>query len=238
MSVSLGQLYRMQQMDIKIAELNMELETLASSALPEELEYEKMQLQLKQLLNRVEVVKKEERLKELELAGLQAEKQKIESKLYSGTTINAKELSQWQRDFELSGSKIGALEENILSKLIEREELDAEIRGYSLRLDECKNVLDTTRNNKMEKVKSIEHTIVEWKEKREKVFANIDDELYSHYEQLMEKKGGIVVAKIQADVCEGCFVLLPESLIKRVQGRELQHCPQCCRILYWEAETK
>ena len=236
MSISLRHLYRLQQVDLTVAEVLEQLERLKKEVLPEENQYASLERQLNEYNNQKEKTRKQQRIDELELASLQAEKKKIETQLYGGKTTNPKELSQWQRDLEILNSKINIREEKVLEALIKIEELDKEIKPYSEMLKDIQSKLSNAKVEKENELNRIKSIIDECKEKRNKILPNIDEDIFPVYERLLKKKGGIAVTKIQNDICGGCFVHLPEGVVKRVQNRELQHCPQCGRILYWEPE--
>lgn len=236
MSISLRHLYRLQQVDSTIAELLEQLERLKKEVLPEGNQYASLERQLSEYNNQKEKARKQQRIDELELAGLQSEKKKIETQLYGGKTTSSKELSQWQRDLEILNGKMNVIEEKVLGSLIKIEELDKEIKLNKGMLEQAQSKLESAKKEQNNELNRIESLMKECNEKRDKLLSNINEEIFPVYERLLKKKGGIAVAKIQNDICEGCFVHLPEGVVKRVANRELQYCPQCGRILYWEPE--
>lgn len=235
MNPSLRQLYRLQEIDIKIAESLSALEGVKGMALREEAELKALEASLGELTLKIERIKKGQRLLELELAGHQEERGKIEKKLYGGSTTNPKELSQWQRDLEILQGKIGILEENILEKLIQIEEMEAQTQPLKEKTNKAHLNLDEAKTRQNEEKERMEKIHFELEEKRGRIVANIDEELSDVYENIKDKKGGTAVVKILEEECGGCFMHLPESLIKRVRERELNYCSRCGRILYWEA---
>lgn len=237
MSISLRDLYRLQQLDSTIAELSEEQDRLKNEVLPEENQYGALEKQLQEYNNKKEKYRKQQRMDELELASLQAEKKKIDTQLYGGKTINPKELSQWQRDLESLNGKISLIEEKILELLINVEDLDKEITSCTKMLEQAKSIFASAKMKQNNEFNRIETLIKEGNDKRDTIVPNIDEEIFAVYGRLLSKKGGIAVTKIQNDICGGCFVHLPEGIVKRVQTRELQYCPQCGRILYWEPES-
>lgn len=53
--------------------------------------------------------------------------------------------------------------------------------------------------------------------------------------QKIEKKDLLVIVPISNNVCTGCGLILPVSLVHAVRsGEKLQQCPNCARILYYQ----
>jgi len=51
----------------------------------------------------------------------------------------------------------------------------------------------------------------------------------------IEKKDLLVIVPISNNVCTGCGLILPVSLVHAVRaGKKLQQCPNCARILYYQ----
>lgn len=53
--------------------------------------------------------------------------------------------------------------------------------------------------------------------------------------QKIEKKDLLVIVPISNNVCTGCGLILPVSLVHAVKaGEKLQQCPNCARIIYYQ----
>ena len=53
--------------------------------------------------------------------------------------------------------------------------------------------------------------------------------------QKIEKKDLLVIVPVSNNVCTGCGLILPVSLVHAVRsGEKLQQCPNCARILYYQ----
>ncbi|RKZ22548.1 hypothetical protein DRQ20_06055 [bacterium] len=73
----------------------------------------------------------------------------------------------------------------------------------------------------------------ELKKAREKIIEKIDAHLMRRYERLSERYGNPVVPVVDG-ICQGCYMLLPTSLISQKAKNERIHtCPNCGRFLYW-----
>lgn len=67
--------------------------------------------------------------------------------------------------------------------------------------------------------------------------ATVDPSLLSRYERILKTKGDKVVVGMERGVCGGCHMKLARQDVLNTQGdREIVHCPNCGRILYYTRE--
>jgi len=78
--------------------------------------------------------------------------------------------------------------------------------------------------------------IEEFNKARESILSHIEPHLLRKYQRLKERYGNAVVPVV-AGICQGCFMLLPTSLVSQKGKNERIHtCPNCGRILFWADE--
>ena len=69
---------------------------------------------------------------------------------------------------------------------------------------------------------------------RGKLAESVDEDLLDTYDHLFASKGDNAVVALEHEVCMGCHMKLTTQTAVRVKGRrEVVHCEQCGRILYW-----
>ncbi len=69
---------------------------------------------------------------------------------------------------------------------------------------------------------------------RGKLAERVDEELLDTYDHLFANKGDNAVVALEHEVCMGCHMKLTTQTAVRVRGRrEVVHCEQCGRILYY-----
>ena len=69
---------------------------------------------------------------------------------------------------------------------------------------------------------------------RAKLAEAVEEDLLETYDHLFASKGDNAVVALEHDVCMGCHMKLTTQTSVRVKGRrEVVHCEQCGRILYW-----
>ena len=60
----------------------------------------------------------------------------------------------------------------------------------------------------------------------------------SEFQRLIDKKGGLAIAKVVSSSCSACHVKVrPAALQTLKAGREIVYCDSCKRILYWDPKA-
>jgi predicted nucleic acid-binding Zn-ribbon protein len=67
-------------------------------------------------------------------------------------------------------------------------------------------------------------------EARKKLARKIPKRLLERYERI-QKRHDRALAPVIRGICYGCFIRLPLEMSSR--RKNLQHCPNCGRIIYW-----
>lgn len=195
-------------------------------------EQSQLELELAELQNQLrdEEHKQKKMEGELDLISLKIEKE--ESKLYSGTITNPKELSSIQGEIKSLKKQKDEHETELL------EELDV-VDGAKENLEKIKAHLGSSSEklsileaefNKL--VAEIEEEVAELRKNRENILPAIPPDVLELYERLREDKQGVAVAELKDGVCQGCRMELPaEEVDKILHSDELWQCDNCKRIL-------
>jgi predicted nucleic acid-binding Zn-ribbon protein len=68
---------------------------------------------------------------------------------------------------------------------------------------------------------------------RERVIGELEPNLLSRYEKLVDRYFNAVVPVIEG-ICYGCFVTLPSAfVVRKNKNEEVSTCPNCGRFIYW-----
>ena len=82
-----------------------------------------------------------------------------------------------------------------------------------------------------------------WKEAAEAKLKSKDDiktkvrpDILRKYEMIRSKRGGLGLAQVKDEICQGCFTHIPPQvyIMLKKGTEELQSCPHCHRLLYAE----
>ena len=75
-------------------------------------------------------------------------------------------------------------------------------------------------------------------ERKESFKAGLRPDIFKKYETIRAKRGGIGLAKVQDETCQGCYIHIPPQvyIILKRGVEELLTCPHCHRILYVDTQ--
>jgi len=74
---------------------------------------------------------------------------------------------------------------------------------------------------------------------RDQMAQNIDVALLQRYEMLFSRRAGVAVSEAKLGTCQCCRMRLPPQLYNELQKHlRVNFCPNCQRILYFEASVK
>ena len=84
------------------------------------------------------------------------------------------------------------------------------------------------------KAGTIQEQLAQIEADRAKLASAVDEDLLDTYDRLFTSKGDNAVVALEHEVCMGCHMKLTTQTAVRVKGgREVVHCEQCGRILYF-----
>lgn len=171
---------------------------------------------------------------ELKIATLSDQKKTFEDKLYSGVSSNPKELASWQKEVEQLKNSQAKLEDEVLSYLEINEKNENTRRQFRENYSQKQKEYEDFTSSYKSEYENITNKINELEKSVKNIENSLDEEALSLYRELYDRKDGIAIVKLEMESCGGCFMNLPESVVKKVEKREFQTCPNCGRILVGE----
>jgi predicted nucleic acid-binding Zn-ribbon protein len=182
---------------------------------------------------RDEVARRQRRLED-ELTATEGRIADVDRRLYSGAVTIPRELQALQADREALQRRRGALEDDVLEAMTERDPLEEEVA----RLEEERARLDAEgarlRAAAAEAQAAIDAELAETEARREAAATALPADLASLYERLRARHGGVGAAPLVGNRCGGCHLTLPATEIDRIRHEPpdtLITCDQCGRIL-------
>ncbi|MDF1568137.1 MAG: C4-type zinc ribbon domain-containing protein [Spirochaetaceae bacterium] len=112
-----------------------------------------------------------------------------------------------------------------------RSALEREEQMIKMQEDELK-----AENEKIKAETSEKETLLASLAKEEsKITPGMDDGILFKFQRIIRNKSGVGIVPVKANVCSGCHMVLPAQFVNDVRGgEEIQFCPYCSRILFWE----
>jgi predicted nucleic acid-binding Zn-ribbon protein len=209
--------------------------------MPERAELATVQSQLKTLEDRAgevqaerdELTRNEKRLED-EITMVRAKAVETDKKLYSGTVNVPRELSALQEEIDALGRRQRQLEDQELELMEQAEPLDEALSVFATeraRLDDQAVALLARIAEGETEIDAELATVVP---QRDAAAAKVPADLLAEYERLRGALGGIGVARLNGNRCEGCHLTLSAVDVDRIRHDPedvIAHCTECSRIL-------
>lgn len=237
MKEGLAVLYELQQLDDQIRELELSLKDIPDTikALEQERDGKANMLEgTKAKLNAN--IKSREKL-EKEIILVREKINKYRDQMSKATTN--KEYQGFIAEIKYEEDNISTIEEKILEKMLESDEIMKEIRDTE---GEFKKIADDYNK----KIEDLGHTVGYNKTKmneivaeKEKIRAKIKPRLLSMYDRMSKNKGGRAVSLVESEFCGVCNVKIrPQHLNELRANVGISTCESCGRILYKMPEVE
>jgi uncharacterized protein len=222
----------LQQLDTEIAELSAQIDLLPR-------EIQAIETQLNEFIHAHEERKqrlaknqKDRKDSEAEIQSIRTKISKHKDQLYEVKTNE--QYKAMQKEIEGEEAKVRGVEDQILEKMVEAEDLEDHIRDAASRLDSEKaRVAAQVQKLQAERQVDVEKRD-ELQARRDADAASIDPELLSEYERLRRGKRGQAVSQVRNGMCSACNVMLRPQLFNEIRANDaIFMCEQCSRILYY-----
>lgn len=181
-----------------------------------------------------ENVKERETL-EKEIAVIKEKIKKYKDQMSKATTN--KEYQGFMTEIKYEEENISAIEEKIIEKMVESDEIMEEIRQSEAEYRTIANDYNAKigdLNSDLEKNRVL---LSETEKNREELRSQIPETLLKTYDQLAKKKDGIAVSYVESDFCGVCNVKIrPQRLNELIVGDGMHVCENCGRILFLKSE--
>jgi predicted nucleic acid-binding Zn-ribbon protein len=182
---------------------------------------------------RDELARNEKRLED-EITMVREKAEQTDKKLYSGSVNIPKELTALQEEVEALGRRQRQLEDQELELMEQAEPLDAALAEFASR----RAALDAQAVDLLARIAEAEAEIdtelVTVEVQRAGAAGSIPAPLLDEYQKLKTALGGIGVARLNDNRCEGCHLTLSAVDVDRIRHEPadtLAHCTECSRIL-------
>lgn len=175
---------------------------------------------------------REQKRLEAEVARLNDRIVPEEKRLYSGEVKSPRELSSIEQEVGQLKERRAALETDLLAVLERVEQAEEGLRSARASLDQQEARWDADRRDLTANVVALNARIDAETLRRADQAGRIVPASLQVYE-LVRKRKGMAVARVQGQACAACRIALPEAVRKRAMSPVmLAQCPSCDRILY------
>jgi len=183
----------------------------------------------------VDAAVKERRSHEKDLEVHEAQTDKMKSRLSELKTN--KEYQAHLFEIELANKKRGDFEEKILVWMDQIDQLQRTVKETQEKVKTLETVFAQEKKLLDEQDCALAAELAQLDGQRREVSEQVEPSLLQRYNQIKAGRKDQPLAAVRGGICAGCRLQIPPQLIAEVKRSEdLQVCPYCRRMLYWEGE--
>jgi predicted nucleic acid-binding Zn-ribbon protein len=170
---------------------------------------------------------------EVQADDLRAKIGPAEQKLYSGSVRNPKELQDLQADVDQLKRHLSSIEDQDIAALTAVEEAERELATQQSVVATLESAWQTEQAELRETAARLEQEIAGLDGERATQAEAVDAELLKTYGHVRYRHQGKGVAKVDRNICLGCRIALPPTILNRARSANgFAQCPNCERILF------
>lgn len=169
---------------------------------------------------------------EKDVAVHQARLSKFRDQLMSVKT-NA-EYQAMQKEIEYAQTEVKALEDQILERMLEADDLTAALKRAEAGLTTEQKGVDADRRALAAELEGLKQTMARMTADRGELVRSIDRQALSMFELVARRRNGVAVAEARDGVCTICHVRLRPQIFNTIRRNDqIVQCESCQRILYF-----
>ncbi|HVX19460.1 MAG TPA: C4-type zinc ribbon domain-containing protein [Acidimicrobiales bacterium] len=157
-----------------------------------------------------------------------------ERQLYGGTVSNPRELQALQDDIASLKRHQSGHEDRVLELMEEIEPLQSEIDAQRVTRRETEAAVSAAQAGLLAAETAVDAELAEVEAQRAGSIDGIDEGLVGEYEKLRVPLGGVAIARLTGNRCDGCHLTLSAVEVDRIRHLppdELVNCEECGRML-------
>ena len=149
---------------------------------------------------------------------------------------NSKELNALNREISAANKANKQNEQDKAALSAKAAEIEEKKAAHQASLDEKSGDFTRLTTELAEKKAGWGKALEERKGRRDAIKGDIRPDILKKYEMIRSRRGGLALAVVREETCQGCYIHIPPQVFIQLQKgvAELIYCPHCHRILYAE----
>lgn len=235
MGPELSQLVELQELDLEIHRIADRLADIPAEREQIENEFNGYAADYLGLKNRYEETILERKQLEIELNDTQQSSEKYKQDLMR--VRNEKEYVTVLREIDSAKKHISAVETQILKRMEENEQLEADLKVYTPDIERKRAEVDRQLAELAGEHEEGERRIAALTGRRNALAAAIPQSLLSVYERVARLRRGQALAEVRDGTCTACKMRVRPKVFSDVRkGDQLIACDNCSRILFYRPD--
>ncbi|MFC1631832.1 zinc ribbon domain-containing protein [Candidatus Omnitrophota bacterium] len=187
---------------------------------------------LKNAENQSKALQLKRKEREMDLETKEKEIKKYQAQLLQIKTN--KEYMSMQKQIEGLKADNSVLEDDILGLMDQIDKAKTTVSAEREKMVSAENKVKAESAKIDQEIKQIEEQINSLNKQRVELCVNIDKNLLSRYERILQAKSALALVPVIDQSCGGCHQVLPPQVINETRMKDqLVTCEFCARLLYW-----
>jgi predicted nucleic acid-binding Zn-ribbon protein len=141
-----------------------------------------------------------------------------------------------QHEVQMAEDEIAKAEDRLLEQMVANEEYDRRIKASDKALKDVEETVRAERAKVEAEKATAEKEFSELNAERERLAAEIPEDMRDHYERIAKKHNGVSLAEVRDEKCTACGMRVRPHVfqeMRRANSEQMFHCETCTRILYY-----
>jgi len=146
-----------------------------------------------------------------------------------------REYQAMQHEIETAQQDLGAVEERVLERMVEADDLTANVKRAEAALQAQTKEIEAARGALAREVTAQETALAKATEARATLITSMETQHVALFEQVARARKGVAICSVTRDgLCSLCHVRLRPSVLQHLRSNdEIIQCESCRRVLYW-----
>ena len=146
-----------------------------------------------------------------------------------------REYTAMQHEIETAQKELGAAEEKVLERMMEIDQLTADVKQAETARAAQKKTVDAEKAVLTTELAAEEKRLAEKTAERTALVGSLEPRLMALFEQVAKVRKGVALSMATRDgLCSACHVRMRPQVFQQVrQNDSVLQCDSCQRILYW-----
>lgn len=232
MLADLERLIELQQVDLRLRDLNRQLELFPRRHAEAEAELTRAREAL--ALHRAAHTESLKQRKKLEIDVQQLEERigKHKEQMYEVKSNEA--YRALQHEVEVDEKQKGQAEDRVLEAMIAAEEEEKQIKTGEAELKQVEQRVAATLRQLDAERAAREKEAAELRAHRGELRQQVEEDMLSTYDRISRGHGGIALAEARDEICQLCLIhIRPQTFAEVRRNDQIHYCESCHRILYY-----